>query len=64
MEIALERGWNSFLEMLMGEILELATEISLISVDGGTVGSMDGEHAGTRADSILESWIGKTLVDG
>ena len=25
---------------------------------------MNGEHAGTRVGSILESWMGKTLEDG
>ena len=43
MGIVLERGWKSFLEVLMEKVLELATEISLISVDGRKSGSMDGE---------------------
>ena len=50
--------------MLIEKMLELAIGISLIRVGGGTFGTMDGEYAGTRVESILESWMGQILEDG
>ena len=50
----------------MGDILDSAIEISPINVDGGTFGTMDGEHAGTGhggeyLGSILEPRMGNIL---